>query len=205
MTLRLSDRAATLRWPRARHDGQRHRAEDIARRALAIAADICVYTNGNLTVESIMTDLTPREIVSELDRFNYRAKRRETRCGRGPAQSVAAQTVRDDLRDEVYPKNILMIGPTGVGKTEISRRLGQTGARALSSRSRPRNSPRSAMSGATWNRSSAIWSTAAIEWNPRTHARRREDQRSHAAEDRVIDAIAGTTPVKQPARCSARS
>ncbi|MEL7090483.1 MAG: ATP-dependent protease ATPase subunit HslU [Pseudomonadota bacterium] len=70
-----------------------------------------------------MTDLTPREIVSELDRFII---------GQNGAKRAVAVALRnrwrrkqlgDDLRDEVYPKNILMIGPTGVGKTEISRRL----------------------------------------------------------------------------------
>ncbi|MGH1355139.1 MAG: ATP-dependent protease ATPase subunit HslU [Thalassovita sp.] len=70
-----------------------------------------------------MTDLTPREIVSELDRFII---------GQADAKRSVAVALRsrwrrkqldDDLRDEVYPKNILMIGPTGVGKTEISRRL----------------------------------------------------------------------------------
>ena len=70
-----------------------------------------------------MTDLTPREIVSELDRFII---------GQAGAKRAVAVALRnrwrrrqldDDLRDEVYPKNILMIGPTGVGKTEISRRL----------------------------------------------------------------------------------
>ncbi|MBU1835135.1 MAG: AAA family ATPase, partial [Alphaproteobacteria bacterium] len=70
-----------------------------------------------------MTDLTPREIVSELDRYII---------GQGDAKRAVAVALRnrwrrkqlgDDLRDEVYPKNILMIGPTGVGKTEISRRL----------------------------------------------------------------------------------
>ncbi len=70
-----------------------------------------------------MTDLTPREIVSELDRFII---------GQHDAKRAVAVALRnrwrrrqlpDDLRDEVYPKNILMIGPTGVGKTEISRRL----------------------------------------------------------------------------------
>ena len=70
-----------------------------------------------------MTDLTPREIVSELDRFII---------GQNAAKRAVAVALRnrwrrkqlsDDLRDEVYPKNILMIGPTGVGKTEISRRL----------------------------------------------------------------------------------
>jgi ATP-dependent HslUV protease ATP-binding subunit HslU len=70
-----------------------------------------------------MTALTPREIVSELDRFII---------GQNDAKRAVAVALRnrwrrkqlgDDLRDEVYPKNILMIGPTGVGKTEISRRL----------------------------------------------------------------------------------
>ncbi len=70
-----------------------------------------------------MTDLTPREIVSELDRFII---------GQQDAKRAVAVALRNrwrrkqlsaDLRDEVYPKNILMIGPTGVGKTEISRRL----------------------------------------------------------------------------------
>ena len=70
-----------------------------------------------------MTDLTPREIVSELDRYII---------GQAEAKRAVAVALRnrwrrkrlgDDLRDEVYPKNILMIGPTGVGKTEISRRL----------------------------------------------------------------------------------
>jgi ATP-dependent HslUV protease ATP-binding subunit HslU len=70
-----------------------------------------------------MTEFSPREIVSELDRFivgQHEAKR---------AVAVALRNrwrrrrVPEDLRDEVTPKNILMIGPTGVGKTEIARRL----------------------------------------------------------------------------------
>jgi len=70
-----------------------------------------------------MSDLTPREIVSELDRFII---------GQADAKRAVAVALRNRwrrrrldpaIRDEVYPKNILMIGPTGVGKTEISRRL----------------------------------------------------------------------------------
>ena len=70
-----------------------------------------------------MTDLTPRQITAELDRFII---------GQADAKRAVAVAMRNrwrrqqlsaDLRDEVYPKNILMIGPTGVGKTEISRRL----------------------------------------------------------------------------------
>ena len=70
-----------------------------------------------------MTDFSPREIVSELDRFIV---------GQGDAKRAVAIALRnrwrrlqldDRLREEVMPKNILMIGPTGVGKTEIARRL----------------------------------------------------------------------------------
>jgi ATP-dependent HslUV protease ATP-binding subunit HslU len=70
-----------------------------------------------------MADFSPREIVSELDRFII---------GQGDAKRAVAIALRnrwrrlqldDKLREEVMPKNILMIGPTGVGKTEISRRL----------------------------------------------------------------------------------
>ncbi len=70
-----------------------------------------------------MTTLTPREIVSELDRFIIR----QTDAKRAVAVALRSRWRRRQLdpalRDEVFPKNILMIGPTGVGKTEISRRL----------------------------------------------------------------------------------
>lgn len=76
-----------------------------------------------------MRDLTPREIVAELDRYIV---------GQADAKRAVAVALRnrwrrqqlpDDMRHEVAPKNILMIGPTGVGKTEIARRLAKlTGA-----------------------------------------------------------------------------
>jgi ATP-dependent HslUV protease ATP-binding subunit HslU len=75
-----------------------------------------------------MSEFSPREIVSELDRFIV---------GQGDAKRAVAIALRnrwrrlqldDRLRDEVLPKNILMIGPTGVGKTEISRRLAKLAA-----------------------------------------------------------------------------
>jgi ATP-dependent HslUV protease ATP-binding subunit HslU len=70
-----------------------------------------------------MTDFSPREIVSELDRYII---------GQNDAKRAVAIALRnrwrrlqldEKLREEVLPKNILMIGPTGIGKTEISRRL----------------------------------------------------------------------------------
>ncbi|HAY06816.1 MAG TPA: AAA family ATPase, partial [Hyphomonas sp.] len=70
-----------------------------------------------------MTQLTPREIVAELDRHIV---------GQNAAKRAVAIALRnrwrrkqapENLRGEITPKNILMIGPTGVGKTEVSRRL----------------------------------------------------------------------------------
>ena len=70
-----------------------------------------------------MTDLTPREIVSELDRFIIGQKDAKRAVSVALRNRWRRKQLDADLRDEVYPKNILMIGPTGVGKTEISRRL----------------------------------------------------------------------------------
>src|ERR1700751_1905917 len=73
--------------------------------------------------EASMTTFSPREIVSELDRFSV---------GQGAAKRAVAIALRNRwrrqqlegaMREEVLPKNILMIGPTGCGKTEISRPL----------------------------------------------------------------------------------
>lgn len=70
-----------------------------------------------------MTNLTPREIVSELDRFIIGQKDAKRAVAVALRNRWRRKQLADDIRDEVYPKNILMIGPTGVGKTEISRRL----------------------------------------------------------------------------------
>ena len=70
-----------------------------------------------------MTDLTPREIVSELDRFIIGQKDAKRAVAVALRNRWRRKRLDPELRDEVYPKNILMIGPTGVGKTEISRRL----------------------------------------------------------------------------------
>jgi ATP-dependent HslUV protease ATP-binding subunit HslU len=70
-----------------------------------------------------MTQLTPREIVSELDRFIIGQAEAKRAVAVALRNRWRRQQLPSELREEVSPKNILMIGPTGVGKTEISRRL----------------------------------------------------------------------------------
>jgi ATP-dependent HslUV protease ATP-binding subunit HslU len=139
-----------------------------------------------------MTDFSPREIVSELDRFIV---------GQSDGKRAVAIALRnrwrrlqldDRLRDEVLPKNILMIGPTGVGKTEISRRLAK-------------------LAGAPFLKVEATKFTEVgyvgrdVEQIVRdlveigiglTRERKRKDVQARAelaAEDRVVDALVGAT------------
>ncbi len=70
-----------------------------------------------------MTAFSPREIVSELDRYIVGQADAKRAVAIALRNRWRRQQLDDDLREEVLPKNILMIGPTGVGKTEISRRL----------------------------------------------------------------------------------
>ena len=70
-----------------------------------------------------MTTFSPREIVSELDRFIIGQETAKRAVAIALRNRWRRQQLDDSIRDEVQPKNILMIGPTGVGKTEIARRL----------------------------------------------------------------------------------
>ena len=70
-----------------------------------------------------MTNFTPREIVSELDRYIVGQKDAKRAVAVALRNRWRRQQVAPELRDEIAPKNIIMIGPTGVGKTEIARRL----------------------------------------------------------------------------------
>lgn len=70
-----------------------------------------------------MTNFTPREIVSELDRYIVGQNDAKRAVAVALRNRWRRQQVNADLRDEIVPKNIIMIGPTGVGKTEIARRL----------------------------------------------------------------------------------
>ena len=86
-------------------------------------------TNLNLVKEkekveqSRVSALSPREIVSELDRYVIGQKDAKKAVAVALRNRWRRQALSDEMKDEVLPKNILMIGPTGVGKTEISRRL----------------------------------------------------------------------------------
>ena len=70
-----------------------------------------------------MTNFSPREIVSELDRYIVGQNDAKRAVAIALRNRWRRQQLTGDLRDEVMPKNILMIGPTGCGKTEIARRL----------------------------------------------------------------------------------
>jgi len=137
-----------------------------------------------------MTTLTPREIVSELDRFIIGQKDAKRAVAVAMRNRWRRKQLGEDLRDEVYPKNILMIGPTGVGKTEISRRLAKL-ARAPFLKVEATKFTEVGYVGRDVDSIIRDLVDAAIV---ETRARMREDVRANAlraAEDRVIEALAG--------------
>ena len=77
----------------------------------------------NVEQSSNVTSLSPREIVSELDRYVIGQNQAKRAVAIALRNRWRRQALSNEMKDEVLPKNILMIGPTGVGKTEISRRL----------------------------------------------------------------------------------
>ncbi|APE45082.1 HslU--HslV peptidase ATPase subunit [Sulfitobacter alexandrii] len=138
-----------------------------------------------------MTDLTPREIVSELDRFIIGQKDAKRAVAVALRNRWRRKQLGDDLRDEVYPKNILMIGPTGVGKTEISRRLARL-ARAPFLKVEATKFTEVGYVGRDVEQIIRDLLDSSIAM---TREFMREDVKTaahKAAEDRVIDAIAGT-------------
>ena len=79
--------------------------------------------NDQKSETSIGSSLSPREIVSELDRFVVGQNKAKRAVAVALRNRWRRQALKGEMKNEVLPKNILMIGPTGVGKTEISRRL----------------------------------------------------------------------------------
>ena len=138
-----------------------------------------------------MTDLTPREIVSELDRFIIGQKDAKRAVAVALRNRWRRKQLSDDLRDEVYPKNILMIGPTGVGKTEISRRLAKL-ARAPFLKVEATKFTEVGYVGRDVEQIIRDLVDASIAMT-REHMREDVKAKAHAAaEERVIEAIAGT-------------
>jgi len=88
-------------------------------------SNVTTFPKGTVAKEKtkITNSLSPREIVSELDRFVVGQNKAKRAVAIALRNRWRRQALEDDMKDEVLPKNILMIGPTGVGKTEISRRL----------------------------------------------------------------------------------
>jgi ATP-dependent HslUV protease ATP-binding subunit HslU len=137
-----------------------------------------------------MTDLTPREIVSELDRFIIGQRDAKRAVAVALRNRWRRKRLGDDLRDEVYPKNILMIGPTGVGKTEISRRLAKL-AKAPFLKVEATKFTEVGYVGRDVD--SIVRDLVDVAIND-TRTRMREDVKSRAhkaAEDRVVEALAG--------------
>ena len=137
-----------------------------------------------------MTDLTPREIVSELDRFIIGQKDAKRAVAVALRNRWRRKQLSDDLREEVYPKNILMIGPTGVGKTEISRRLAKL-AKAPFIKVEATKFTEVGYVGRDVEQIIRDLVDAAISMT-RDHMRDDVKAKAHeAAEERVIEAIAG--------------
>ena len=138
-----------------------------------------------------MTDLTPREIVSELDRFIIGQKEAKRAVAVALRSRWRRKQLPDDLREEVFPKNILMIGPTGVGKTEISRRLAKL-ARAPFIKVEATKFTEVGYVGRDVEQIIRDLTDAAIV-QTREYMREEVKAKAHqAAEDRVIEAIAGS-------------
>ena len=76
-----------------------------------------------VSLKQVNNQLTPKEIVAELDKYIIGQEKAKKSVAIALRNRYRRKLVKDEMKDEIIPKNILMIGPTGVGKTEIARRL----------------------------------------------------------------------------------
>ncbi|PWE33555.1 HslU--HslV peptidase ATPase subunit [Maritimibacter sp. 55A14] len=137
-----------------------------------------------------MTDLTPREIVSELDRFIIGQKDAKRAVAVALRNRWRRKQLDAEMQEEVYPKNILMIGPTGVGKTEISRRLARL-ARAPFIKVEATKFTEVGYVGRDVEQIIRDLVESAIAMTRETMREEVKARAHEAAEDRVLDAIAG--------------
>src|SRR3979409_424395 len=85
---------------------------------------MAIYLPGTAEEEqAALDDLTPREIVAELDKYVIGQKDAKRAVAIALRNRMRRQKLPEELAEEIIPKNIIMIGPTGVGKTELARRL----------------------------------------------------------------------------------
>ncbi|WP_444460980.1 ATP-dependent protease ATPase subunit HslU [Rhodobacter capsulatus] len=143
-----------------------------------------------------MTSLTPREIVSELDRFIIGQAEAKRAVAVALRNRWRRQRLSPEMREEVYPKNILMIGPTGVGKTEISRRLAKLAKAPFLKVEATKFTEVGYVGRDVEQIIRDLVDVAMVE----TRERMREEvkARAHkAAEDRVIEVLAGTDAREQ--------
>src|SRR5579872_4182080 len=82
-----------------------------------------IYLPGTIDETAALDQLTPREIVSELDKYVVGQQAAKRAVAVALRNRIRRQKLSPELAEEIMPKNIIMIGPTGVGKTEIARRL----------------------------------------------------------------------------------
>ena len=138
--------------------------------------------------DEFIESLTPKEIVSELDKFIVGQEKAKRAVAIALRNRWRSQQLDENIRDEVAPKNILMIGPTGVGKTEIARRLAKLA-----------NSPFIKVEASKYTEvgyvgrdvDSIIRDLADVGFKlAREHAMKRvEQQAEDAAEERILDAL----------------
>ncbi|HBF98026.1 MAG TPA: HslU--HslV peptidase ATPase subunit, partial [Alphaproteobacteria bacterium] len=137
-----------------------------------------------------MSAFSPREIVSELDRYIVGQNDAKRAVAIALRNRWRRQQLPEEMRDEVLPKNILMIGPTGVGKTEISRRLAKL-AQSPFIKVEATKFTEVGYVGRDVEQIVRDLVEIAITMT-RTRKRREVESRAHlAAEERVLDALVG--------------
>ncbi len=99
---------------------------DLISESLKVASEICVFTNGNFIIEEFDAQPhkpDPAEIVFELDKFIVGQNAAKRSVAIALRNRWRRQQIVGEMQNEIIPNNIILIGPTGVGKTEIARRL----------------------------------------------------------------------------------